>query len=180
MKIVKISNVGKKKVYDLSVDEVEHYVLENGVITHNTGIYYSADNIYIVGRQQEKQGQDIVGYNFIVNVEKSRFVKEKSKIPIEVKFDGGISKWSGLLDIAQEGNFVVKPSNGWYSKVNLDTGEVEEKKYRLKDTYNKEFWLPLLSDEKFYNYIKSKYQIAQTAMIQEEEIEQFISQVEEQ
>ncbi|PWL20053.1 MAG: recombinase RecA, partial [Synechococcus sp. XM-24] len=43
------------------------------VVSGGTGIYYSADNIYIIGRQQEKDGKDVVGYNFIINVEKSRF-----------------------------------------------------------------------------------------------------------
>jgi hypothetical protein len=38
------------------------------------------DNIFILGHQQEKDGTEIVGYNFIINVEKSRYVKEKSKI----------------------------------------------------------------------------------------------------
>ena len=58
------------------------------IVSGGTGIYYSADNIYIIGRQQEKDGQDLVGYNFIINVEKSRYVREKSKIPVEVTFDG--------------------------------------------------------------------------------------------
>ena len=48
MKIASVAPVGKKKVYDLSVEDVEHYVLENGIVTHNTGVYYSADNIFII------------------------------------------------------------------------------------------------------------------------------------
>ena len=116
-------------------------------------MYYSADNIFIIGRQQEKQGTDIVGYNFIINVEKSRYVKEKSKIPIEVTYEGGISKWSGLLDIALTGGFVIKPSNGWYSR------KGEEQKVRAKDTYTKEFWLPIITSEEFQTYIKTKYEV---------------------
>ena len=67
------------------------------IVSGGTGIYYSADNIWIIGRQQNKVGTEIKGYNFIVNVEKSRFVKEKSKIPVIVTWDGGIEKYSGLL-----------------------------------------------------------------------------------
>ena len=160
MKIKNISKVGTRKVYDLSVQDAEHYVLENGVVTHNTGIYYSADNIYIIGRQQEKDGNEITGYNFIINVEKSRFVREKSKVPIEVTYEGGISKWSGLLDIALESGHVIKPSNGWYSRVNKDTGEVEPKKWRVKDTYSKDFWLEVLTDKTFREYIDNKYRMA--------------------
>jgi len=139
------------------------------VVGGGTGSYYSADNIFIIGRQQEKEGQEVIGYNFIINVEKSRYVKEKSKIPVTVSFTGGISKWSGLLDIALDSGHVVKPTNGWYSKVDLETGEVEDKKYRLKDTDNKDFWMPLLSQKSFREFIQNQYQVANANIIQEEE-----------
>jgi hypothetical protein len=168
MQIKSVKSVGKRKVYDISVKDAEHYVLENGVVTHNTGSYYSADNIFILGRQQEKEGTEVVGYNFIINVEKSRYVKEKSKIPITVSFDGGISKWSGLLDIALESKHVVKPSNGWYSRVDVETGEIEDKKFRIKDTDTKEFWLPILEKKSFKDYVESRYSIANGNIMQED------------
>lgn len=140
------------------------------VVSGGTGVYYSADNIYIVGRQQEKEGTEVIGYNFIINVEKSRFVREKSKIPVSVTHEGGLSRWSGLLDIAQELGVVVKPSKGWYSKVDLDTGEVEEKKYREKETYSKDFWLPLLKDTRFEEMIKKKFQVGSGNMFEAEEV----------
>lgn len=141
------------------------------VVGGGTGSYYSADNIFILGRQQEKEGTEVVGYNFIINVEKSRYVKEKSKIPVSVSFDGGISKWSGLLDMALESGHVIKPSNGWYSKVDKSTGEVEEQKYRLKDTETKEFWLPILTDKTFYDFVKDRYSIGMVDMIKDEDID---------
>src|SRR5210317_2214058 len=58
------------------------------IVSGGTGIYYSADNIWILGRQQDKQGTEIKGYHFIINVEKSRYVKEKSKVPISVSWEG--------------------------------------------------------------------------------------------
>ncbi len=170
MKIASITQVGKQKVYDLSVQDAEHYVLENGVVTHNTGIYYSADNIFIIGRQQEKSGTEIVGYNFIINVEKSRYVKEKSKIPVEVTWGDGISKWSGLLDMALESGHVIKPKNGWYQTVDLETGEISEKNYREKDTYNFSFWHPILSSKSFNKFVEDKYCIGSGAMISEEQV----------
>ena len=129
------------------------------VVGGGTGSYYSADNIYILGRQQEKEGTEIVGYNFIINVEKSRHVREKSKIPVNVTFEGGINKYSGLLDIALEGNFVQKPSNGWYAKVDQETGELGEKK-RYDATQTEEFWKDILSNEKFAEYVRKKYEIS--------------------
>ena len=158
---------------DIPMVVVNHTYKEIGlypkdIVGGGTGSYYSADNIYILGRQQEKDGTEITGYNFIINVEKSRYVKEKSKIPISVSFDGGISKWSGLMDIALEGNFVSKPSNGWYAKVDQETGEIGDK-MRLADTQNSSFWLPLLNDNKFKEYLKSKYEITYKSILGEDE-----------
>jgi len=159
---------------DIPMIVVNHTYMEIGmfpkaIVGGGTGSYYSADNIFILGRQQEKEGTEITGYNFIINVEKSRYVKEKSKIPVSVSFDGGISKWSGLLDIALESKHVVKPSNGWYSKVNSETGEVEEKKYREKDTNTSEFWTSILADQTFQEYVSNKYGVATGSIMQEEE-----------
>jgi len=164
MKIVSVKTVGSKPVYDISIKsddyDEQYYVLENGVMSHNSGSYYSADNIFIIGRQQEKEGTEIVGYNFIINIEKSRYVREKSKIPVTVSFDGGISRWSGLLDLALESGHVIKPTNGWYSKVDKETGEIENKKYRIKDTDTKEFWTPILNQESFTKFVSDKYSVS--------------------
>jgi RecA/RadA recombinase len=157
-------------IKDIPMVVVNHTYMEIGmfpkaIVSGGTGIYYSADNIFIIGRQQEKQGTEVVGYNFIINVEKSRYVREKSKIPIEVTFEGGISKWSGLLDIALESGHVTKPSNGWYQK----TGE--EKKYRLNDTYTKEFWLPILTDPTFGEWIENRYRMGNGQMMEGDNVD---------
>ena len=140
------------------------------VVGGGTGSYYAADNIFILGRQQEKDGQELVGYNFIINVEKSRYVREKSKIPITVKHDGGISRWSGLLDMALESRHVIKPSNGWYSKVDKETGEINDKKVREKDTDTKEFWMPILMSPSFQKWVKETYQVANGSILSDSDI----------
>ena len=161
---------------DIPLVVVNHTYKEIGlypkdIVGGGTGSYYSADNIFILGRQQEKDGTELTGYNFIINVEKSRYVKEKSKIPVSVSFDGGLSKWSGLLDIALESKHVVKPSNGWYAKCDPTTGAVEDKKYRLKDTDSKEFWMPILMDKTFYDFVKDKYSMGQGQMIASDDLD---------
>jgi RecA/RadA recombinase len=150
-------------IKDIPMIVVNHTYKEIGmfpkdIVGGGTGSYYSADTIWILGRQQEKTGTEITGYNFIINVEKSRYVREKSKIPVAVSFDGGIQKYSGLLDIALEGNFVSKPSNGWYAKVDQETGEIGDKK-RFDDTQTAEFWDDILVNEKFKEYVRKRYEI---------------------
>ena len=160
---------------DIPMIVVNHTYMEIGmfpkaIVGGGTGSYYSADNIFIIGRQQEKEGTEVIGYNFIINVEKSRYVREKSKIPVTVRHDGGISKWSGLLDIALDSKHVVKPSNGWYSKVDSD-GVIEEKKYRIKDTDTSEFWLPILKQKSFQDYVQNTYQISSGSIMQDDTVE---------
>lgn len=160
---------------DIPMIVVNHTYKEIGmfpkdIVSGGTGVYYSADNIYIIGRQQEKDGSELTGYNFIINVEKSRHVREKSKIPIEVSFEGGISKWSGLLEVALSGGFVIKPSNGWYAR------KGEDQKYRAKDTYNKDFWLPILASTEFQEYIIKTYQISSSDLIGQDMSDEDIDQ----
>ena len=168
---------------DIPLVVVNHTYMEIGmfpkaIVGGGTGSYYSADNIFIIGRQQEKEGTEVIGYNFIINVEKSRYVREKSKIPVTVYHDGGISRWSGLLDIALESKHVVKPSNGWYSRVDED-GVLEDKKYRLKDTDTKEFWMPILMQKTFIQFVKDKYEVGNSAILSDEDIDQELAEIDD-
>ena len=140
------------------------------VVSGGTGIYYSANNIWILGRRQNKKGTEITGYDFVINIEKSRFVKEKSKIPISVSWEGGVEEYSGLLEVAMAGGYVVKPSNGWYSSVDMSTGEVSEKKVREAGTLEKEFWDPIFTNTDFKDFIKKQFTIGYKSDIDMDEI----------
>lgn len=171
-------------IKDIPMIVVNHTYKEIGlypkdIVGGGTGSYYSADTIWILGRQQEKTGTEITGYNFIINVEKSRFVREKSKIPVAVSFDGGIQKYSGLMDVALEGNFVQKPSNGWYAKVNQETGEIGDKK-RFDDTQTPEFWNDILANEKFKEYVRKRYEITYGSILGDDPVleeKEYVSEV---
>lgn len=160
MRIKSIKSVGRTEVYDISVDKEENYVLENGVVSHNTGGIYSSDDIWIVGRRQVKEGTEVTGYDFIINIEKSRTVKEKSKIPVSVSFEGGIKTHAALLDIALESGHLVKPKNGWYNKADPETGEIlDEKSYRKAECEEPEFWDSIIADPRFNTFIRNKYRL---------------------
>lgn len=170
MKINNIKKIGPKPVYDISVEEAQHYILENGVVTHNTGIYLSADNIWIIGRQTDKNGNEIAGYNFVITVEKSRHVKEKSKIPISISYKNGIYKYSGLMDLAIEAGLIVQ-SGAWYQLVDFETGEIQQKKLRSKEIDKPEYWESLLKNEKFRSFVRDKYKVATNKMMEDDPAE---------
>ena len=139
------------------------------IVGGGTGIYYSADNIWILGRQQDKKGTEIQGYHFVINVEKSRYVKEKSKIPITVSWDGGVRAYSGLLDVALAGSYVTKPSNGWYARVDTTTGEIGAK-VRYDATLEKEFWDPIFAETDFKEFLKKQYSIGYQSLVDMDDI----------
>src|SRR6056300_1711390 len=141
------------------------------ILSGGTGSYYSADAIWIIGRQQEKDGTEIAGYHFVINIEKSRHVREKSKIPITVTFEGGISKWSGLLDISEKLGYIRKPKVGWYEAVDVATGEVlTENLMRAKQIANSgEFWKMMFEKTDFAQAIRDNYTVGGKALFSENE-----------
>ena len=106
----------------------------------------------------------------MINVEKSRYVKEKSKIPIGVSWEGGVQRFSGLLDVALAGGYVVKPSNGWYQRVDQSTGECVEPKVRLKDTLTEEFWSPIFEFTDFKEFVTKQYKIGLPTQVDPDKI----------
>ena len=160
---------------DIPMVVINHTYKEIGlypkdIVGGGTGSYYGSDNIWILGRQQDKDDKEIKGYHFVINVEKSRFVKEKSKIPITVSYEGGINRWSGLLDVALDGGYIVKPKAGWYATVNQVTGEVNTPSMRASDIAdNKDFWVKMFQETDFADHIEKKYKMSMGAMFEDEE-----------
>jgi len=157
---------------DIPLLTINHTYKEQGlfpkdIVSGGTGSYYSADNIWIIGRQQDKVGTEVQGYHFVINVEKSRFVREKSKIPISVSWEGGIQKWSGLLEVALETGYVIKPKNGWYMPFDPATSKnLAESNVRANDTLNGDFWKNIIDNTDFAEAIRNRYEIAHKNMIE--------------
>lgn len=124
------------------------------VISGGKGMEFTPNNIWIIGKQQEKDGKDYVGNNFIVNVHKSRLVKEKSKFPIKVTFEDGLFKYSGLLEIARTTGHIETGKLGWYNVKGSD------KKLRKADFEDDpSFWEPILEDPDFQEQVKNMYEL---------------------
>ena len=144
------------------------------VVGGGTAATYASNQIFIITKAQETTGEgkdkQLLGWNFSINIEKSRFVKERSKLPFTVTFENGIKQWSGLFDIALKGNFLASPTQGWYCHVDAD-GVISDKKFRAKDTENMEFWKPFLENERFKAYVKNVYSVSGNKLFQGDEVE---------
>jgi RecA/RadA recombinase len=139
------------------------------IVSGGRGITYSANNVWIIGRQQDKVGTEVKGYHFIINIEKSRFVKEKSKIPISVSWEGGIEKYSGLIDLAIEAGIITKTGQ-FCQLTDLENGGFLEGKVRPKAIKN-EYWEALIKYQPFYDFIKNKYTLGMVDMITDKQTE---------
>lgn len=142
-----------------------------------TGAIYGANDIWIISRAQEKNDATklIEGWHFTIKIEKSRFVREGSKIPISVTYAEGILKYSGLFDQAVEFGFLV-PATGkgrahhWV----LDGQDPETADCWKQDVLdnNDGFWKLVLANPDFKARLRDKYQLPSGQnMIAEETID---------
>lgn len=139
------------------------------IMSGGQGGMLSSDNVWIIGKAQEKDGTDLMGFKFTINIEKSRKVKEKSKFEVLVKFDGGISKYTGILDLAVASGEVIKPKVGWYQLVDKETGEVIGPLARAADTEKESFLGVVLKRESFKAWVRETFQIAHNQIIADDE-----------
>ncbi len=137
------------------------------ILGGGTGIYYGANDIFFVTRSQNKNEttKTIEGYNFTLNVDKSRFVREKSKVEINVTFEGGIDKWSGLMELAKESGHIIKSDEK--GKINGYIRLTSDNKLYKVDELKDSFWLTLLNDQTFSDYVEDKYRLKKGSIIED-------------
>ena len=103
-KIKSITSVGTGDVYDISVEKYENYILENGVITHNSGLKYAASSIIYLSKKKEKDGTDVIGNIIKCKTAKSRLSKENQQVEVRLYYDErGLDKYYGLLELGELG-----------------------------------------------------------------------------
>lgn len=154
------------------------------VLSGGSGILYSSDTVINITRSVDKQGSELVGYNFNMNIMKSRHSREKARVPLNVTFNNGINVYSGLLEMALASGDVIKPSNGWYQRVDCDTGEIIGNKLRANDTNTHEFWDPILKGHHFKQWVEHTFGVGSNKLLAdnandaqlEPAIEQFTSE----
>lgn len=119
-----------------------------------TGNIYASDTIIFVGKQQEKEGKELVGWNFVLKSEKSRYVREQVKIPVQVMYKGGIYKYSGMFDLALSYDIITSPSKGYY-----EYGDIGKKMRRKEIEQNSEIMEEIITDDKFKQLVESEFML---------------------
>jgi RecA/RadA recombinase len=139
------------------------------VVSGGTGLYLASQDILVINRAKVKDGKDHVGYQFKIRIEKSRIVPENAIIPFTVRFDRGISKWTGLFEIAKATGDIYAPVKGWWAR-KFNDGSPEEK-LRLKEieANEAEFYKGLFERTDFLKNVKKYYTVSHGKLLIEEE-----------
>jgi hypothetical protein len=104
-RIVKsIKKIKTEDVYDITVEGEHHYILGNGVVSHNSGLKYAASSIIYLSKKKEKDGTEVVGNLIKAKTHKSRLSKENKDVTIRLFYDErGLDKYYGLLELGELG-----------------------------------------------------------------------------
>ena len=98
-------------------------------------------------------------------------LKEKSKIPISVSWEGGVQRFSGLLDAALAGGYVAKAflMVGIAGLIHrLENWSIQ--KFDESQTLEEEFWAPVFELTDFADFLEKQYKIGLPTQVEMEEI----------
>lgn len=138
------------------------------VVSGGTGQTYSANQIFIITKSVEKEGDQISANKFTISINKSRYVKEQSKFPFLVSFKTGIYKYSAIWDWAIEARLIEVHPSGWFKTVDLESGEIMEPKKRRGDIETDTDYMRRLSESKqLVSYVENKYKLNSTLISEE-------------
>ena len=74
------------------------------------GLQYAASTIVFLSKRKEKEGTDVVGNVIHCRLFKSRLSKENKKVDVLLRYDQGLNRYYGLLDLAEKYGIIKKVS----------------------------------------------------------------------
>ena len=75
-----------------------------------SGLQYAASTIIFLSKRKEKEGTDVVGNVIHCKNYKSRLTKENKKVDVLLRYDRGLNRYYGLLELAEEAGIFKKVS----------------------------------------------------------------------
>jgi len=138
----------EKPVFDFEVENDHHYIIEDGIVSHNSGFVFASSIIVSMNKKKlkaeetkevakdvKKKPKDIVGITAVIKCVKTRFSKPFEEVAINIPYSTGMDPYSGLFDMFKN-NGIITQEGAYYSYTNK-AGELF-KLYR-KDMDNKFF-----------------------------------------
>ncbi len=126
------------------------------VVSGGTAPMYAANDVFLITKIKEKEaGEDdkkkkvLTGFIFNVTVAKSRTLREESQVMLEVSFENGLARNSGLIGLGLDAG-LIKVSKGVYT--------IEDEKYSYDELMDEDEVLDrMLATPEFNKFLSSKY-----------------------
>lgn len=117
VKIKSKKSIGVKPVYDICVPGAHHYLLDSGVVSHNSGFIYASSIVVAMKKLKLKEDEDgnkvseVKGIRSACKVMKTRYAKPFEGVQIKIPYDTGMNPHSGLVDLAEKKGLLKKDGN---------------------------------------------------------------------
>jgi hypothetical protein len=150
VKITSKKSIGVNPVYDMQVENAHHYILENGIISHNSGPLFAASMVISMTPLKMKEdedgvkGSDVLGIRAKCKVVKTRYNKPFESVEVRIPWEGGIDPYSGLFDLFEKQGLLVKEGNRY---IYTDIAGAQKKYYRKEYLKNTDGILDLIMKE---------------------------------
>lgn len=169
MKAIKIKKITKdeatKPVYDIQVEDTANYILDGGVISHNSGFIF-ASSIVVASQKlklkEDDEGNktsDVHGIKCAVKIMKSRYGRAYETCKLHIRFDSGLDRYSGLFEYFEQIGVLERIGNK-YKYVDKDGVEHTE----FKKKYGPELFEKIVDE---WDYDKFKL-LSNTMSLEEE------------
>ncbi len=80
------------------------------VMSGGGGLRFAADQIAMISKRKEKDGDEVIGNVVHVKMFKSRISRENKMVDVLITYGGGLSRYYGLLDMAERYGIFKKVS----------------------------------------------------------------------
>jgi hypothetical protein len=129
---VKIKNkksVGVHTVYDICVPGAHHYLLDSGIVSHNSGFIYASSIVVAMKKLKLKEDEngnkisDVVGIRAACKIMKTRYAKPFETVQVQIPYSTGMKPTSGLVDMFEKMGVLCKVGNK-LAYTDKETGEI--------------------------------------------------------
>ena len=141
IKIKNIKSIGLHTVYDINVPGEHHYLLESGIISHNSGFIYASSIVIAMKKMKLKEDEDgnkvtdVRGIRAGCKIMKTRYAKPFEDIQVKIPYTEGMNLYSGMFDLLEKRGLLSRSGNSYTYTFNDAT---EIKHFRKKWEKNHE------------------------------------------
>jgi hypothetical protein len=163
VKIKSKKSIGVQPVYDLCVPGEHHYILQSGVVSHNSGFIYASSIVVAMKKLKLKEDEDgnktseVHGIRAACKVMKTRYAKPFEGVQIKIPYSTGMNPYSGLVELF-EAKGVIEKSGNRLQYVTSDGEQILE--YRKN-------WTGALLDTVMEDYKLKEAMIAKTIVTED-------------